>query len=256
MKRLSTILPVWSAVALLFAAPTAGAQTVPGPALSGLDSGLMRLFGEHKAFSAEAVLRVYDTNEQEVLSTTADFAVQGQQLRMDLDMSKLKSKALPAGVAGSLHQLGMDQVVSLVLPEKRSSYIIYPGLESILKVPMDEENLRLAASDFRLQREVIGSETLDGHRCTKHRVTVTDALGGKQQAITWNATDLKDFPLQIQMADRESLMILRFRNPNLMAPKAELFVVPSGFKQYNSQEALIQAVIMKALGRLGNLGGQ
>jgi len=255
MKRLSIISTVLSAGALLITVLAARAQMVPGPNLSGVDAGLTRLLGDHKAFSAEVVLRVYDTNEQEVLSTTAGFAIRGDRLRMDVDMSKLRSKDLPAGIAGGLQQLGMEQVVSLVLPEKRCSYVIYPGLESILKVPMDEGDLRLATSDFRLEREAIGSETLDGHRCTKYRVTVTDASGGTQQAITWNAGDLRDFPLQIQMADKQNVMILRFRNPKLVAPQAELFVVPGGYKQYDSQRELMQAVMMKALGGLGNPGG-
>jgi len=245
MKRLSIISTVLSAGALLITVLAARAQMVPGPNLSGVDAGLTRLLGDHKAFSAEVVLRVYDTNEQEVLSTTAGFAIRGDRLRMDVDMSKLRSKDLPAGIAGGLQQLGMEQVVSLVLPEKRCSYVIYPGLESILKVPMDEGDLRLATSDFRLEREAIGSETLDGHRCTKYRVTVTDASGGT----------LRDFPLQIQMADKQNVMILRFRNPKLVAPQAELFVVPGGYKQYDSQRELMQAVMMKALGGLGNPGG-
>ncbi len=229
---------------------------VPGPTPAGLDAALMRLFGEHKAFSAEAVIRVFDKSEQEILNTVMGFAVRDGQVRMEVDMSKLKSKDLPANVAASLQQLGMERVVSLILPEKQSSYLVYPGLQATLRVPMDEKALKAAKSDFKVKRVEIGRETLDRMACTKYRVTVTDSSGSSQEAVTWNAAELKDFPVQIQMADGDNLMILRFRNVTRVAPKPESFVVPADYTEYDSQQALMQAVMLKALGGLGRPGGQ
>ena len=229
------------------------AQPIVGLSSSGVDAALTRLFGENKAFSAQAVLKVYGPDETEVLSTTMGFAVRDRKLRMDVDISKLKSTHLPAGIAGSLAQLGMQKVVSLVLPEKHASYLIYPGLECVLKVPMDDKDASPHASDFRLEREAIGRETMEGHACIKYRVTVTDTTGSTQEAITWNAAKLKDFPIQIQMSDGDNLMILRFQNVKLVAPGAELFDLPASYPQYDSQSALMQAVMMKALSGVGGL---
>ena len=179
------------------------------------------------------------------------FAIRDGNIRMDVDLSKLKSKDLPAGAAAGLKQLGMDKVVSLMLPEKKCSYVIYPGLESILKVPMKEEELKLSKTDFKMERNAIGRETIDGHPCTKHRVTLTDAAGATQEALTWNATDLKGFPVQIQTSDGEHLVILRFRNPTMAAPAPGLFTMPAAYTQYDTQQALMQAVMMKAFGSVG-----
>lgn len=256
MKFSLLILQLLSVVTLLGAARPALAQSLPSPMTSGVDAALTRLFGEHKAFSAEAVIRVYDKDEQETVSSTLGFAVDDGSVRMDVDMTRLKTRDLPAGIAGSLKQVGMDKVVCLILPEKQSSYLIYPGLQCMLKLPIDEAASKHDGSDFQLDRVKIGSETLDGHVCTKYRVTVTDAAGETEEATTWNAVDMQEFPLQIQMADGENQMILRFRSVKRVAPKAALFALPAGYTQYDSQEALMQAVMMKVLGGLGDMGGE
>jgi hypothetical protein len=248
MKRL--LIPHHILTLALLVASTIEAlpQLFPGAPPAGLDPALMRLFGDHTAFSAEASLRVYDKSEQEILNTVMGFAVREGQVRMDVDMSKLKSKDLPPNVAGSLQQLGMEKVVSLILPEKQAAYLVYPGLQAILRVPLDEKALQTLQSDLRLKRVEIGRETLDRLACTKYRVTLTGAAGASREAITWNATALKDFPVQIQMADGDNLMILRFRNVTRVAPRSDSFVLPEGYARYDSQQALMQAVMMKALG--------
>jgi len=251
MNRIFAFLPLLVVASLGLGSGEGRAQAVPDFTSSGADAALTRLFGEHTAFSADAVLRVYDTDEREVLTAAMGYAVRDDRVRMEVDMSRLKARQLPDGLAAGLKQAGMERVVSLILPEARASYLVYPGLNSVLRVPLDEQSLKERAADFTLTREPIGTETLDGRRCVKHRVTVTDASGGKQQAITWNAPALRDFPVQLQVADGENQVILRFRNVNLALPDAALFAVPAGYTEYTSQQALMQAVMLKALGDLG-----
>ena len=236
--------------------PGVHAQGLADLTSSGIDPTFTRLFGGFQAFSADATVQVYDQNESEVVSTEMKFAVKNGNIRMELDLSKLKSKDLPAGAAESLKQLGMDKVISLMLLEKTNSYIIYPGMQATLRMPMEESDIKTAAASTKLDRQAVGTEMLEGHPCTKYRVTLTDAAGQKQEAFTWNASDLKGFPVQIQTSDGEHMIILRFRNPSMGAPSQTLFSVPSGYTEYDSQQALLQAVMMKALGGLGGLGGE
>ena len=57
--------------------------------------------------------------------------------------------------------------------------------------------------------------------------------------------------MQVQILDSDDLVIMRFRNVDLATPDSELFKLPSRFVTYESQAALMQAVMVKALGGLG-----
>ena len=51
------------------------------------------------------------------------------------------------------------------------------------------------------------------------------------QATTWNATDLKDFPIQIEMKESGNSTIMHFMNVKLVTPDPQLFEIPAGFKE-------------------------
>jgi hypothetical protein len=249
MKRILLTLLIFLC-ALLCGKGTLNAQGLSGLKLNGVDAALIPFFGEFKAFSADATVRVYDREEQEILSTPMKFAISDDRIRMDIEMSKLKSKDLPGGAGASLKQLGMDTVATLILPDQGAAYVIYPGMESILRVPIKAEELKSPGKDFKIEREEMGRETLDGHPCIRYRVTVSGSSGLKQKALTWNAEDLKGFPVQIQILDGDQLVIMRFRNLNLAVPFSGLFTLPGGYAQYDSQQALMQAVMIRAFSGL------
>jgi hypothetical protein len=231
-------------------------QGIANPAPSGINAAFTRLFGDIKAFSAEAAVTVHDKTDKELVSTPMTFHVSGTKIRMDVDMSRLKSKDLPPGAAEGLKQMGMDKVVTLVLPEKKSSYLVYHGLKAYLQTPLKDEDQITSSSNFKMEREKLGTETVSGHPCVRNLVTVTDPSGKAQKATTWNATDLRDFPVQIQMNDGENLMTMRFSEVKLVEPKAETFALPAGYTAYDSPQDMMQGVMAKAMQGLQGLGGQ
>lgn len=227
------------------------AQGLTSPAPTGVNAAFTLLFGDVKAFIAEAAVTVHDRQDKELVNTPMTFQVSQMKIRMDVDMARLKSKDLPAGAAEGLKQMGMDRVISIVLPEKQSSYLIYPGLKSYLQVPMKEEDQVTSTTGFKVQREKVGTETIAGRACTRYRVTVVDAKGRKQEATTWNAEELKDFPVQIQMNDGENLMTMRFSDIKLTAPAPTAFDLPTGYTAYDTPQAMMQAVMARAMQGLG-----
>lgn len=243
-----------SVLSVLVISSTGFAQTLPSPTPSGVNAAFVRLFGDLKTFSADAVVQVHDLKEKELVNTPMTFALLNGRIRMDLDMANLKSHDLPEGAAASLKQLGMGHVVSLILPNEKASFVIYPGLNAYLRIPMGVDELSATTRNFKMDRVKLGAETIEGHPCVKYRVTVTSANGQMQQATTWNATDLNAFPLQIQMSEAENLMTLRFRNVKFAPPRPDLFTVPKGYDEYEDQKDLLQAVMMKAMGGLMGVG--
>lgn len=232
--------------------PVAFGQGLASPAPTGVNAAFTLLFGDVKAFTAEAAVTVHDRQDKELVNTPMTFQVDQMKIRMDMDMTRLKSKDLPPAAAEGLKQMGMDKVISLLLPERQSSYLIYPGLKSYLKAPLKEEDQVTSTAGYKVQREKAGTETIAGRACVRYRVTVTDAKGKKQEATTWNAADLKDFPVQIQMNDGENLMTMRFSEIKLVPPGPGAFALPTGYTEYDSPQAMMQAVMAKAMQGLGS----
>ena len=234
MKQLFAVL---ASLALACSAPA----QLGGSSTPGLNAGMIKMFGETKAFSAQAEARILDKEQKEISTLPMKVALREGKLRAEMDLSELKGGQIPPEFAAMLKGSGMDRMVTLVLPEKKVTTIIYPGLQSYAEMASTEDE----TGDGKIETTEMGSETLDGHACTKTKFTTTDAKGKKQDAIVWKAKDLKEFPIQMQVAQKNNTMILKFKNPKLEQPEASLFVMPTNYTKYPSAQALMTAAMMK-----------
>ena len=65
----------------------------------------------------------------------------------------------------------------------------------------------------------------------KNKVTVRSDKGPVLEAVTWNATDLKDFPIQIQMKEKDNKVLMHFTQVSFVKPDAKQFDLPSNYGQ-------------------------
>ena len=193
---------------------------------AGVNSAMVKLFGDNTAFTAQAEVRVLNSNHVVWLQMPGVFASADTKLRVDVDMNLIKSSAITPAM---IKQLGLDRVTSVIRPDKKVTYIIYPGKKSFVSMPLSAEDAGIAAQ--KLEKKPLGRETLDGHACVKNLSTVKSSRGAVLlQANTWNATDLKDFPIQIEIREGGNTTIMHFQNVNLTKPASALFDVPAGFR--------------------------
>jgi hypothetical protein len=89
--------------------------------------------------------------------------------------------------------------------------------------PLMSSPLQLQA-DTKIERKVVGNETMEGHPCTVEEVTLTAPDGKTMQAKVWAATDLKGFPLKIEAIGSPTFV---FRHIKLETPDGALFQPPS-----------------------------
>jgi hypothetical protein len=240
-----------TAVVLLVLADAAGLARLPSinfggaPGAPGADfSTLSRLFAGHTGFTAKSEVRMYDKSHQETIRAAMNFSYLENKIRIEIDVTRMKNKDLPPGIADQLEQMGMDQVVMLIRPDKKSVYAIYPKLAACLSQPLPREN----AGAAKMDKQTIGKETLDGYSCVKNKVTFTAEKGGKEELTVWNAPDLKDFPVQILTRQGDETVITRYKQIQLAKPDAKLFDLPSGFKEYSDTQSFMQGITVKILG--------
>ena len=207
----------------------------------GVSATMIRLFGDIPGFTAKAEVQLLDNTQKEVLRMPLDFSMLDKKIRVDVDMSKMKSDDLSPQNLEWFKERGMINVVSIIAPDK--IYVYYPSRKAMLCTVSSPEAIAAAAKSAKLTQTELGKETIEGHPCIKKRAMLTDEQSRPIEAITWNATDLKGFPVQIQIRDKESTSFVRFKQVQLTKPEAKQFEPPAGFNQFTNEDQLVEALM-------------
>ena len=241
---MNTLKTVSLALALAYGAGIAHAQ-MPAAGPPGWNAAMIKLFGDIKAFSAKAEMRALDKSGKPVIQVPMSFAMLDNKVRMDIDMTLLKGPQAPPDQVALLKQMAMDRVACIVALDKKSMQLIFPSLAAYVEAPLTEDEAAALNKDWKLQRIPLGKESIDGHPCVKNRVVMTDGKGQQTEAVVWNATDLKDFPVQMQLNDKETTVVMRYNEVRLSKPDAKQFDAPAGFTRHTDIQQLMMAIAQK-----------
>lgn len=216
----------------------AGFSQLPGSdAAPGLSTAMLKLFGNIATFTAHADVQVLDARQAERIRTPMTFSGAGGSLRVEIDMTQMHGKDMPAGALPALKQLGMDRVASVLRPDQQTLFIIYPNARSYVTLPLSKEEA--SVQNLRLEKTPLGKETVDGHPCVKNKVVVRNGTNTIFSATTWNAGDLKDFPLIIMTKEKDLTSVMRFSQIQFARPDAKQFLPPAGFTKFTDAESLV-----------------
>jgi hypothetical protein len=249
MKKLPLGLKLSCALAVLFLANGAALAQMPAGTMS---AALSKLFGDISSFKAKAEVRVLDASNQEKISMPIAYQMLDKKVLIDIDLTQMKNKELSAGMAGMLKQMGMARITTIFRPDKNLAYVTYPDQKAMLSMPLPAESPAAAKGDNKLEKTALGKETIDGHPCVKNKVVITGNDGNNIDAILWNASDLKDFPIQIQTQDKEVTTVLRFKDVDLTKQDAKDFEAPTGYTLFKDQQELQQSLLSKMPGPAGS----
>jgi hypothetical protein len=230
MKRVAseTRLPL-ALLAALLCASTAVAQAPATATPTSINTAFVKLFGAVGAFTAKVDTQVIDAYQQQKVRLIMDFAVSEGKVRIEISLAQMQSKDLPPSKVTELKESGMERIISLFRPDKKVTYIVYPGTQSYLSMPLAKEDIDAFEKGLKLEKSPLGKESMDGHDCVKNKVVVSDAKGPILQAVTWNAADLKDFPLQIEMKEKGNTVRMHFTQLQFTKPDPQQFDVPPAY---------------------------
>lgn len=245
MKQLLSIKAFAIAAASLIIAGSTLAQT-PG-ASPGMDAVMLKLYGENKAFTASTVISISESNSTQTMSMPVTTIQLDGKIRSETDMEKMVGGNFPPGALDQIKAIGMTKVVSVVRPDSKEVLLIYPGLSSYVQMPMPKEQVDALQNEPKMAQTEIGKETVEGHPCVKTKITTTDASGKTQDVLVWKATDMKNFPVKIQIktATGGDVVIL-YKSVKFDKPDAKLFNPPVGYTKYATQQELLQKAMTGA----------
>jgi hypothetical protein len=246
MKKLFLILSL--AVLALGIVP-ANAQFGPpgggsrGPSFGGATG---KLFGDNQSFSATLEFQTTDPSSN-AITMPGKISFDAGKSRFEMNMTEVKGGQMPPDAAAQMKSMGMDTMVSLSRPDKKTVYLIYPGLQSYVENPMPEK-AAATGDDFKIETTEAGKETVEGHDCVKNQVVVTDKDGKKHESTVWNATDLKKFPVKIVTSEQGQNSTMLFKKISFDKPAASNFEVPASFQKYDNMQTMMQQQMMKKMG--------
>ena len=250
MKRISfaSLALCLLALALPQTAPAAGRAGGPQ-----FNEAMMKLFGDNKNFSAEIEGSSNDPQAQGMLMV-GKLCVASGMARAEFTFAVAKGG--DQTMIAQMKAMGMDRMVSIVRPDRKMTYLLYPGLNSYVEMP-DQES---AAQDAKkpgdsIKITEVGKETVDGHSCIKNKITITMDDGTTSDSLVWNATDLHNFPVRIQSTDGGVTMTMNFRNVSFNKPDSSLFELPAGFTRYENMQTMMQTEMMKRMNAMRGANG-
>ena len=151
---------------MCLAAVSVQAQFGPGGMGGGAGKGLNLsgstavLFGENKAFSGNMELQA--NSPQGPMTVPGKIFYSQGKARFEMDLAETKSPALPPGAAAQMKSMGMDKMIVISLPEKKMSYMIYPGLQAYFEKPLQDSEVDKPDSDYKIEQTELAKEKLDG----------------------------------------------------------------------------------------------
>ena len=213
-----------------------GAQPPPDPC-----AALAKFFSRDAEFTASAKVVIVGKKARDNQTMVMRFAVSGRKMRNEMDMTKMGN--IPARDTAGMKQMGMDQMVILALPEKPATYMAYPNLKSYCDMPTPNKG----NAEGKLEKTELGSDTGEKHACKKSTLMFTDKDGKTAEAIVWEATDLKNFPIQYQTVENEQTTTTTFSDIKMDKPDASLFDLPESYKKYGNMQAMMMGNMQRLL---------
>jgi hypothetical protein len=202
--------------------PTAGSPT-------GINAAFVKLFGNVSAFSARLDTQVLDKSDKEWVRMPMQFAALDNKIRMDINLEQTTSRDLPASTISGLKNAGMERIISIFRPDQKMTLILYPGSKKYMIMALAKGESEAMQKGLQVEKTALGKEKIDGHACVKNKVIIKNQQGPVLEAITWNAADMQDLPLQIETKEKDKRVIMRFTQVQFARPDAKQFDVPTDY---------------------------
>jgi hypothetical protein len=222
---------------------TVSSAQMPGGPPPDPCAALGKFLNRDTAFTASAKVVSAGKKKSDNVNMTMLFAVSGGNMRNEMDMTKM-SGARASDLEG-MKQMGMDKMVVLKLADKQAAYIVYPGLQSYCDMPT--ATVKKSNTDGKVDKTELGPDTVASHPCTKSKLIYTAKDGQTSEALVWEATDMKNFPIQYQTVDEGQTTTTTFTDIKMGKPDASLFELPASYKKYGSMQEMMMGNMQRMM---------
>jgi hypothetical protein len=225
------------------------AQLGGTPGIPQFGNGMEKLFGDNQTFSA--TLQMQMNNAGSPLTMSGKMSFDKGSSRTEMNMADMQGGGIPPEAMTMMKSAGLDRMVSISQSDKKTIFVVYPNAQAYAEMTTSDSTATTTNDNSQVEITKLGEETVAGHPCVKNKAVVTDKAGEKHEFTVWNATDLKNFPVKIEMNEQGNAITVSYQNISFSKPDASLFSPPTGYTKYGSAQEMMQAVMMKKMGGMG-----
>jgi len=194
-----------------------------------------------------------------VLSGMAAFAAPPENFTATMVSQGMEMPMARMGSKSRVENPGMKGVITIALGDAKKTIMMNTTTKTYHEQStQDREQMpTMYDSDIVFDKKKVGNETIDGHPCVKYdsvyyRKSKPDE---KHKATIWEAKDLKDFPIQMEVTvpanpnypGSGGKMVMKYKDVKLGAATPSMFEVPAGYTKVNSAQEVM------GFGGMGNM---
>ncbi|MEK7773369.1 MAG: GNA1162 family protein [Deltaproteobacteria bacterium] len=179
-------------------------------------------FGK-RDFTADMIMSSFSAEKNREFVVTGRLYRRGMRFRSDMDMtSALKTNDPDA--------MKLSKVFFIEHGPEKKSYVLYPEMKRY----MEKELVRSRGEGVKIERRRLGEETIDGHRCVKYGVRITENSGSAHNGTSWEAKDLGGFLIRYESEEQGVRFVMELKNVRLVSPPEALFIISDDYTRAES----------------------
>jgi hypothetical protein len=128
---------------------------------------------------------------------------------------------------------GMKQVMIMRL-DKKVGWMLMPDQHMYMEMNFAQAQERSGdLSDYQIEQSVVGEETVNGHKTTKHKVVVTDKKGNKFGGFMWTTKEgiMVKLDAIAKSGNSKTRMKMDLQNLKIGRQDPKLFEIPAGYNK-------------------------
>jgi len=196
------------------------------------------VFGDHTTFSAVVRMAEKDVSASTPRTRKLRYYSAHGKLRLEEDLAK-NSKYSPEELQ-ERRLKGTDRYVWIVDPARQTTMLLLPALNSYVETDASPPSEQDASAEPKTEKFKVGEETVEGHPCARYRIVAAEQAG-QIEIATWEAADLRRFPVQVQVPHGDRTITIRFTKVKFAKPPASRFEVPAGYRRYKTIQEVMDA---------------
>jgi Domain of unknown function (DUF4412) len=194
-----------------------------------------------------------------VLSSIPVLAVPPENFTATMVSQGMEMPMARMGTKSRVENAGMPGVITISLGDTKKT-VMMNTTTKVYSEQLHQERDQMPNMydpDVVFDKKKVGNETIDGHPCVKYDAVYyrKNKPDEKHKTTIWEAQDLKDFPIQMEITvpanpkypGSGGKMLIKYKNVKLGAATASMFEVPAGYKKVNSPQEVM------GFGGMGNM---